>query len=51
MVASVNKFTVTNNYSSLEEKCRALTDHYPEITRKPHYDENPKHNHSLEIVV
>ena len=51
MVASVNKIAVTDKYSSLEEKCRALIDQFPEITREPHYDENPKHSHSLEIVV
>ena len=28
MVASVNKVAVTNKYSSLEEKCRALTDQF-----------------------
>ena len=49
MVASVNKVAVTNKYSSLEEKCRALIDQFPEITREPHYDENP--NLILEIVV
>ena len=49
--ASVSKVAVTNKYSSLEEKCRALIDQFQEITREPHYNESPKQNHSLEVDI
>ena len=52
IVASVNKLELTlDGNLSLEDRCKRLLLNFPEITKKPTYHTEPKHNHELEILL
>ena len=51
MVVSLNKMVVTDQYSSLQEKCRKVLKGFLETSREPDYNKGQKHNHTLDIVV